>query len=61
MMSGMRERLAQVGAELGRLQGEEEILAAAVAGDWKTAMERLEMLGHPMDRGAAELCMEYAL
>lgn len=61
MMNGMQERLSQLGAEPERLQGEEEILAEAVAGKWERALDLAENLGRPMDRGAANLCMEYAL
>ena len=60
-MNGMKERLAQAGAEQERMQGEEAILAAAVEGNWSEALHLAETLGHPMDRGAANLCMEYAL
>lgn len=61
MMHGMKERFSQLGAELERLQDEEEILTAAVNGDWEQALCLAQKLGHPMDRGAANLCMEYAL
>jgi hypothetical protein len=61
MMNGMKERFSQLGAELERLQGEEEILTAAVNGEWEKVLYLAKTLGHPMDRGAANLCMEYAL
>lgn len=61
MVNGMKERLSQLGAELNRLQGEEEILTETVKGNWNKALHLAETLGHPMDRGAANLCLEYAL
>lgn len=61
MMHEMKERLSHLGAELERLQEEEEILTAAVNGNWEQALQLAQTLGRSMDRGAANLCMEYAL
>ena len=60
-MSGMKERLSQLGVELEQLQGEEEILTAAENGNWTEALHLAKHLGHPMNRGAANLYLEYAL
>ena len=60
-MSGMKERLAQLGVELEQLQGEEKILTAAENGNWTEVLHLAKHLGHPMNRGAANLYLEYAL
>lgn len=60
-MSGMKERLSQLGVELEQLQGEEKILTAAENGNWTEALHLAKHLGHPMNRGAANLYLEYAL